>query len=178
MTKECFYFDSEPGEVAFLSGVVDVLSDNMSLYCEYPSTMDADIFYAPDQDLSKLTEAVKKRMHIYYDNLNEPDMEAKIDEMDFTDLVRKECNPDAPSIQDFIKTHKLSATDEAYYKAEDEFMRELKWHLGKPVCTFHPSDLQDKNIGVLGHAYMSFAFTYEFIAYQNYMVLMIHGTSE
>ena len=61
---------------------------------------------------------------------------------------------------------------------DDEFMRQLEWHLGKPVCTYKPADLPDKNIGVLGYAYMSFALHYYFIAYEEYMVLMIFGTTE
>ena len=60
MSKEYWCFESESGETSFLAGVVDVLSDNLSLHCTDYNTLDADVFYIPNQDISQLNEAVKK----------------------------------------------------------------------------------------------------------------------
>lgn len=174
MSKEYCCFKSESGETAFLAGVVDVLSDNLSLHCAYSEDLDADIFYTPDQDLSQLTDAVKNRMRSYYSllgGLNEPE---KIEALDFDDLVRVDCNSKS------YMTHGVPELrdNKAAKDANAEFMRELEWHLGKPICTYSPSHLPDKNIEILGRAYMSFARHYYFIAFEEYMVLMIFGTSE
>ena len=67
VSKEYWGFSGENGETAFLAGVVDVLSDELSLHIEYPWYVDADIFYVKDNDISKLNEAVKARMHTYKD---------------------------------------------------------------------------------------------------------------
>ena len=40
MSKEYCCFESESGETAFLAGVVDVLSDNLSLHCVDFHTLD------------------------------------------------------------------------------------------------------------------------------------------
>lgn len=82
MSKDYFCFESESGKISFLAGVIDVLSDNLSIHCNDFNTMDADIFYIPNQDISLLNDAVKKRVHSYYSllgGLNKPDTIEKLD---------------------------------------------------------------------------------------------------
>ena len=60
MSKESYCFEAESVKTAFLAGIVDVLSDNLSRHCVDFNAFDADVFYAPDQDISQLTDAVKR----------------------------------------------------------------------------------------------------------------------
>ncbi len=170
MSKEYCCFESESGETAFLAGVVDVLSDNLSLHCVDFHTLDADVFCAPNQDILQLTDAVKKRMLSYFsaEGLNNTE---RIRELDFSNLVRSDCNALTGCIPEL-------RADKAAQVAEAEFLQDLEWHLGKPVCIYRPSHLPDKNIEIIGRVYMSFAWNYFFIAFESYVVLMIFGTSE
>ena len=75
MSKEYCCFEYESGQTSFLAGIVDVLSDNLSIYCSDFNTMDADIFYIPNQNVTLLNNAVKNRVRRYYSllgGLNKP----------------------------------------------------------------------------------------------------------
>ena len=65
MSKEYWGFDTEKEQTGFLAGVVDVLSDELSLSCREFTTLDADIFFIEDGDISKLEESFKKRLLSY-----------------------------------------------------------------------------------------------------------------
>ena len=174
MSKEYSCFEDESGKTAFLAGVVDILSDNLSLHCADFNDFDADVFYTPDQDVSQLTDAVKKRMRSYFSLLGCLNQPEKIEALAFDHLVRIDSDPE----QFMIDTVDELGKDDASRNAISEFLRELKWHLGKPACIFSPDHLPDKNTDTLGRAYMYVAWKYFFIAYEEYMVLMIFGTSE
>lgn len=173
MSKEYWCFESESGETSFLAGVVDVLSDNLSLHCTDYNTLDTDVFYIPNQDISQLNEAVKKRMRSYYSMLGGLNTPEKIEALDFH-LIRKDCEP-SQYIIDSVK--ELSKSDAAK-EAIKEFVRELEWHLQKPICIYEPTHMTDKNLAVLELGYIGIAWRYFFIAFEDYMVLMIIGTSE
>ena len=66
MSREYWTLKGESGETAFLAGVVDVLSDTLSLVCDFTSAFDADIFYIPGNDLALLDDTVKRRLNIYH----------------------------------------------------------------------------------------------------------------
>lgn len=174
MSKESCCFEAESGKTAFLAGIVDVLSDNLSLHCVDFNDFDADVFYAPDQDISQLTDAVKKRMRSYFSLLGGLNQPEKIEALAFDHLVRVDSDPE----QFMIDTVDELGKDDASRNTISEFLRELKWYLGKSVCILCPDHLPDKNIDTLGRAYMYVAWKYFFIAYEEYMVLMIFGTSE
>ena len=59
----------------------------------------------------------------------------------------------------------------------DEFLQDLEWYLQKPLTIYSPMR-NDKNIDVLGHIYLYMAWSYFFIEYDDYMVLVIFGTVE
>lgn len=65
MSKEYWGFENETGDTGFLAGVVDVLSDNLSMLCDFRYDFDADIFYLEDNDVSKLNDVIKSRLHYY-----------------------------------------------------------------------------------------------------------------
>ena len=174
MSKEYFCFESESGETAFLAGVVDALSDDLSLHCVDFHTLDADVFYAPGQDISLLNEAVKKRLRSYYSTLGGLNRPEEIEKLDLSNLVRSKVSPSFDQAG-FIPELR---NDKAAKDAEASFLRELIWHLGKPVCCFYPPHLPDKNVEIMGVAYMSFSWHYFFIAFEEYIVLMIFGTCE
>lgn len=173
MSKDHCCFESESGETAFLAGVVDVLSDNLSLHCIDHNTLDADIFYVPNQDVSQLNEAVKKRMRSYYSLLGGLNKPEKIETLNFH-LIRRDCEP----AQYLIDTVKELSKSDAAKDAIKEFVRELEWHLQKPICIYEPTHTPDKNLAVLELGYIGIAWRYFFIAFEDYMVLMIIGTSE
>ena len=83
MGKDYYLFECEKGDTAFLAGVVDVLSGNLGRYVKFGSAIDADIFYVKDNDISLLSDTVKKRLHTYNDKegLNIP--YEKIQNIDF-----------------------------------------------------------------------------------------------
>lgn len=83
LLKHIFHIKNEKGDVAFLIGLVDVISDKLSLVCDFGYTLDADIFPLPDNDVSRLNDIVKKRMHIYKEQLENYDAD-KIDQIDFS----------------------------------------------------------------------------------------------
>lgn len=59
MSKDYCGFSNEDGETAFLAGVVDVLSDNLSMALDNTNALDADIFLVVDNNISLLNDAVR-----------------------------------------------------------------------------------------------------------------------
>ncbi len=51
MSKDYCGFSNEDGETAFLAGVVDVLSDNLSMILDNTNALDADIFLVVDNNI-------------------------------------------------------------------------------------------------------------------------------
>ena len=65
MSKDYYLFENENGKTAYLAGVVDVLSDNLSLICDFAADFDSDIFYMKDNNLALLENSIKKRLYSY-----------------------------------------------------------------------------------------------------------------
>lgn len=173
MSKDYSCFESESGKTSFLAGVIDVLSDNLSIHCNDFNTMDADIFYIPNQDISLLNDVVKKRVRSYYSllgGLNKPDT---IEKLDFR-LTKVDSDPAKYIMKNVSEFQKNSTAKQAV----DNFLFELDWHLQKPICIYEPIRTPDKNINILGRAYGLIAWRYFFVAYEEYMVLLIFGTDE
>lgn len=175
MSKEYYAFKDEIGKTAFLAGVVDVMSDRLSRVCDFSYDFDADIFYIPDNDFSLLDNSVKKRLSVYNQYIensciNQKDIDnihfelEKIEE-DITGYVYK-------SFQDYSSNPNLK-------EKIDEFFSDLNWHLQKPICIYKPSSKCSNEIcNILGHIYLYLAFNYFFIAYDEYMILFVFGTTE
>ena len=173
MSKDYYLFKNEKGDVAFLIGLVDVISDKLSLICDYGYTLNADIYPLPDNDLSLLNDIVKKRIHIYKEQLDNYNAD-KIEQIDFR-LRKVETENVNEYIYSIIKKYSSSNN----LKEEvDEFIRTLNWQLGKPLGIFESVQLPDSNVQVLGEIYLDLAWNYFFIAYEGYMVMMILGTVE
>ena len=172
MSKEYWGFENEDGSTAFLAGVVDVLSDNLSLACDYAVTLDADIFYVKEHDISLLNDSVKKRLHYYNKRYGLKIPKKKIDLIDFK-LEKENCK-----IDDYLKKvmSKYSSNPQMPEKV-DEFLQELNWHIQKPLGIYSPMR-NDKNVYILGNIYLYMAWDYFFIEYDDYMVLVIFGTVE
>ena len=174
MSKDYFLFESESGETAYMAGVVDVLSDNLGLCCKYGNALEADLFYVKDNDISLLNDAVKKILHIYNEKEGHNIPIEKIDKIDFQ---LKEGKPEDyygmlyGALEAFCQKERLS-------KEVAEFLRSLEWYLGKPIGVYSPIRIPDKNIQVLGQIYLYMAWDYFFIAYNDYLVLIIIGTVE
>lgn len=173
MSKDYYLFKNEKGDVAFLIGLVDVISDKLSLICDYGYTLNADIYPLPDNDLSLLNDIVKKRIHIYKEQLDNYNAD-KIEQIDFR-LRKVETENVNEYIYSIIKKYSSSNN----LKEEvDEVIKTLNWQLGKPLGIFESVQLPDSNVQVLGEIYLYLAWNYFFIAYEGYMVMMILGTVE
>ncbi len=174
MSKDYFLFESESGETAYMAGVVDVLSDNLTMHCKFGNALEADIFYIKDNDMSLLNEAVKKRLHTYNEKEGH---NISIEKIDKIDLQLREGKPEDYNemlygvLESWCQKDNLS-------EGVKEFLRSLQWYLGKPTGIYSPVKMPDKNIDVLGKIYLYMAWDYFFIAYNDYLVLIIIGTVE
>ena len=132
------------------------------------------LFYVKENDISLLNDAVKKRLHIYNEKEGHNIPIEKIDKIDFQ---LKEGKPKDyygmlyGALEAFCQKERLS-------KEVAEFLRSLEWYLGKPIGVYSPIRIPDKNIQVLGQIYLYMAWDYFFIAYNDYLVLIIIGTVE
>lgn len=173
MSKEYYQFENEKGDVAFLIGLVDAISDRLSLVCDYGYDVEADIFPLPDNDISMLNNIVRKRMNLYAEQEGNYNIE-KINQIDF-----KLTQIDHLNVNEYVcsKIKKYSSGNKIKEEV-DHFLAELKFHLDAPIGLYEPVSLQDSNVAVFGEIYLSFAWDYFFIAYKGYVVLMIFGTSE
>lgn len=175
MSKDYFGFSNEDGETAFLAGVVDVLSDELSMFLDDANALDADIFHVEDNDISLLNDAVKKRLHSYKDKYGCSSIitDEKIDAIDIQ-LQKSYLSADA-ALLDYMKKN---SDKKEFEKAVSEFLRNLKWHLGEPIGVYTSVRKNDKNIDVIADLYLGIAWDYFFIEYNQYFVMIVFGTSE
>lgn len=175
MSKDYCGFSNEGGETAFLAGVVDVLSDELSMFLDYAYALDADIFHVEDNNISLLNDAVKKRLHSYKDKYGCSSIitDEKTDAIDIQ-LQKSYLSADA-ALLDYMKKNSDKKEIE---KAVSEFLRNLKWYLGEPIGVYTPVRKNDKNIDVISDLYLGIACDYFFIEYNQYFVMIVFGTSE
>lgn len=186
MSKESWLFEGEDGQTAFLAGVVDCLSESLSMICDFGFTLDADIFYIKDNDFSVLNETIKKRLHTY-STINYWDSEKKEYTIDITDE-----EIDSLSFKLYIADYDVKkylcerfsqySSSEDIVEKVDKYLSDLRWHLGEPLCICHTIEETEesfaRNLKVLGRIYLYMAFEYFFIVYDEYIVLFIFGTVE
>ena len=173
MSKEYYGFENARGETGFLAGVVDVISDELGMVLDFGYALDADIFYIKDNDTMLLNDSVKRRMHCYNQRYG---CNIPVEEIDSIDLKLDEIKTDVgvfvlQQIKEYSSSDKLS--DEVR-----EFLSTLSWHLQESLCIYTPAKMKDKNVGILGKIYLYEAWKYFFISYDEYMVLLIFGTTE
>ena len=179
MSKDYFLFEEEPGEIAYMAGVVDMLPDIFTGVCDFGNTFDADIFFVKDNDFSLLNDIIKKRLHHYNskEGLNIP--EQKIENLDFR---LKAVNTDVKQylydvFSDYSSNKTISA--QSLHQKIDKFFLSLNWYLREPVCIYEPvKESFSKTRDVLGQIYLYIAFQYFFIAYDEWLVLFVFGTAE
>lgn len=175
MSKDYWSFENEKGDIAFLAGVVDVISDRLSLLCDYAYTLDADIFPLENNDITLLNDSVKKRLHHYNEQCGGNNVsKEEIDSLDFH-LEKLEINDLTNYLSGIIKSYSSSNN---ISEEVDEFLNTLHWQLQQPLGVYAPTKLPDKNVGVLGKIYLYLAWRYFFISYNDYIVLLIVGTVE
>lgn len=175
MSKEYGALKEETGEVAFLAGVVDVLSDILLLVCDSTSDFDADIFYIPNNDFAALDDAIKKRLKVYNQSMGSDCVKQK--DIDSIHLELEKIEEDVPEY--VYKAFQNHCSSKNLQEAIDEFFGALNWYLQKPVCIYRPgSQCSDHVLDILGRIYLYMAFDYFFIAYDEYMVLFVLGTTE
>ena len=178
MSKEYYCFENEKGDTGFLAGVVDVLSDNLSMLCDFRYTFDADIFHLENNDFSKLNDVIKKRLHYYNKRYGVNLPEEDIDNLDF---ILKKFDTDSDDTKKYLcSVFSEYSTKKDIYISEkvNGFFNDLNWHLQKPISIYTPLRLPDKNINVLGHIYLYMAFYYFFVSYDEWIVLFVFGTVE
>lgn len=190
MSKEYYQFENEKGDVAFLIGLVDAISDRLQLVCDYGYDLEADIFPLPDNDISMLNNVVRKRMNLYAEQEGDYNIE-KINQIDFK-LTQKDHSNVNEYVCSKIKKYssgkkkkecvcsriKKYSSGNKIKEEVNHFLALLKFHFDAPIGLYEPVNLQDSNVAVLGELYLSFAWDYFFIAYKGYVVMMIFGTSE
>lgn len=175
MSKEYWKFENEKGDIAFLAGVVDVISDRLSLLCDYAYALDADIFPLESNNVESLNYLVKKRLHNYKEQIGGfSASDEEIDSLDFQ-LKKIEVNNVSSYLSEIIKSY---SSRNNILEEVDEFLNTLCWQLHKPMGIYVPIKSSDKNIDVLGKIYLYLAWDYIFIHYNKYMVLLIWGTVE
>lgn len=176
MSKEYWGFENETGDTGFLAGVVDVLFDNLSMLCDFRYAFDADIFYLEDNDVSKLNDVIKSRLHYYNKRygVNLPDED--IDNLNFR--LNKSVADSDDAKKYLCDVFSVYSSKKNISEKVKEFFNDLNWHLQKPLYIYTPVKLPDKNINVLGCIYLCMAFQYFFIAYDEWIVLFIFGTTE
>lgn len=177
MSKEYWGFDSEKEQTAFLAGVVDVLSDELSLACREFTTLDADIFYIEDGDISKLEESFKKRLSDYMrcysytaDDINSLRLGLKRHDCDIGQYLRDSID------SSYTSSPKAQA-------AADKFLRDIKWYLGESESLYvldEDSDIAFNTNRAVSGAYMGIVFGAYFITFKHHdhALMMIFGTSE
>ena len=175
MSKDFGVFESEKGDIAFLAGVVDVISDRLSLLCDYGYTLEADIFPLESNNMELLSNSVKKRLHNYKQQIGEfSASDVEIDSFDFQ-LKKIEVNDVSNYLSEIIKSYSSRSN---ISEEVDEFLNTLRWQLQQPLGIYEPIKLPDKNVEILGKIYLYLAWKYLFIYYNNYVVLLIFGTVE
>lgn len=174
MSRDYWLFEGENPETAYMAGVVDVLGDNLSMVCDFPYTLDVDIFFVKDNDLSALDSTIKKRLHAYNEKEGHQISPDKIDALDFhlekVDTNVKDCLKGL--LAGYSSAGKLD-------KMLDDFFLGLNWYLRKPTCIYVEDTKKHGKIrDILGRIYLYVAFDYLFIGYDEWAVLFVVGTVE
>jgi hypothetical protein len=174
MSKDYCGFVNEDSKTAFLSGVVDVLGGNLSMICDFPHTLETDIFYIKDGDVSLINSSMKNRLHSYNEQygLNIP--YEKIESLDII-LEKKDCNVNSDFLRGQLEAY---SSNPKLKDSVNEFLSELEWYLGKPLGIYFPVRLNDKNLDILAKIYLYIAYQYFFISYGEYIILLIIGSVE
>ncbi|MDE6501211.1 MAG: hypothetical protein K2L10_03935 [Ruminococcus sp.] len=173
MGKEYWNFENEKGDTGFLAGVVDVLSSNLSMLCDYGYAFETDIFRIENNDISNINEIIKKRLHGYNitDGIN-----LQEDYINGLNLQLEKVNTDAEKILcDMISEY--SSEKDVPEKVE-EFFRQLNWYLNKPTGIYVLKFPYYRNVEILGRVYLYMGFNCLFITYDEWVVLFIVGTTE
>ena len=175
MSKEYWTLKEEAGETAFLAGIVDILSDTLSLICDSGFDFDADIFCIPKNDFTALDDGIKRRLKVYNESLVNNSVKQKDINFIHFELERVDEN-----VMEYVcKSFQNYSSCIDLQKAINEFFDGLNWYLQKPICIYKPSNQCPKQmLDILGHIYLYMAFEYFFIAYNEYIVLFVFGTSE
>jgi hypothetical protein len=174
MSKEHGQLKDEDSETAFLVGVIDVLSDNLSLVGDYACALDADVFYIKGGDISLLNSAMKKRLRAYNEIGGYGVPYEKIESLNIT-LEKQDRVVDSSFLCDMLSGYSSSSK---LGDAVEEFLCSAEWHLGKPKCAYFPITKPDKDIDTLGRIYLYAAWKYFFISYSDYIVMIILGSVE
>ncbi|MDE6426627.1 MAG: hypothetical protein K2K89_10920 [Ruminococcus sp.] len=173
MSKEYWGFENETGDTGFLAGVVDVLSDNLSMLCDFRYAFDADIFRIEDNDISKINETIKKRLN-YYNKRDGGNLTEKY--INGLNLQLEKVNNDAEKI--LCDTISQYSSEKDIPEKVGEFFRQLNWYLQNPTGIYVDKSFDLKNLEILGRVYLYMGFNYFFIAYDEWVVLFIVGTVE
>jgi len=178
MGKEAFGYAQESGETGFLAGILDVYADRMDSFCDWNHALDMDIFHVPDNDISLLNDAVRKRLLFYHEHIGGDHVtEDEINHLDFR-LKRREIKGEFRSFFAGESGDHMPRRDE---KTLDEINRDLartlELHIGKPLCIYEPERTDDA-LPILGDMYLGNGFYYYFVGYQDYAILFIFGSGE
>lgn len=174
MSKDYYLFENESGKTSYLAGVVDVLSDNLTMLCDFGYAFEADIFFVENNDFSLLNNSIKKRLNAYNPFYGNNISKNDIDDLDFK-LKAVDCDIKKYLYDVFSR---YSGSKDLHEKT-DEFLRSLNWYLQKSVCIYVPDKESSTRIyDILGNIYLYMAFEYFFIAFDEYVVLLIFGTVE
>ena len=166
MSKDHWEFREENGEIGFLAGIIDALSDKLELICKWGYALDADIFPFANNDISKLTDVVKERIKHYDLPSSWHSPIENLNMMDFH-LEKVDCE----TSQYFYEVMSKFSTADDLLQRIREFLDDICWHIGDPVCVYAPvrsNEMSDDNLTVIGRVYLYMAFEYFFIQYKEY----------
>lgn len=176
MSKEYWGFENETGDNGFLAGVVDVLSDNLSMLCDFGYAFETDIFHLEDNDFSKLNDVIKKRLHYYNKRYGRNLSDEDIDNLDFR--LDKFVTDSDDAKKYLCDVFSVYSSKKNISEKVNEFFSRLNWYLQNPEYIYKPEYDNFQNREILGQLYLWMAFQYFFIAYDEWIVLFIFGTAE
>lgn len=173
MSKEYWNYRDEDGETAYLAGALDVLSDRLSMYFDSHYTMDADIFRIRNNDISLLGDAVRRRLHSFLPE----GIHLTGEEIDRLEFHLKKSVPENwyTMLDGAVSGFASHPERKAGVK---EFLDALSWYLQKPQAVYSPERMPDRARDILGAGYWLLPIDYFFLAFDEYMVLILIGSAE
>ena len=174
MSKEIWDFKGENGSVAYMAGVIDVLSDRLCMLCDFGYAFEADIIAVDRMKSNDFSERLKKRLKKYHSMQITEYEEENISKLNF--LLKKYHNQNVEQAiyEKFQKVSKSKVLE----KEIREFCDSILWYIGKPATVYEMDGEFNQNSNILEEYYLGIITDMLFVEYDDYMVMMFWGSVE
>lgn len=162
------YYDYKQvnGEIAFLAGSMNELALDLSDYIIPDNCLEVDVFKI-ENNFSTFNNILRERL-IKYNNkdINIESIDLNIEKKDVVDY--------SIFVSDYFKKH----AEKNFLEGVNYFLERISSDIGKPVCIHIPKLLNDNTIIAMEKAYcLTMIFKYLFIEYENFVILLMIGTT-